>query len=156
MYAIMLLVVDLMGEVVFVNGPRFGAVMIAVISATRILLVKDKSFTDPRWKLPGGSVEAEDTDITSAAIRELGSETGLRLKRWRFTILTDERRTEERYRPHLCVVRLTETKLDSHEPVGNEDGKQLEVRAFTHAEVLAMTGILTQHLDLIREALASS
>lgn len=132
-----------------------GAVMICVVSPTRMVLVKDKRFPCPRWKLPGGGIEPTDIDVISAAIRECQEETGLSLALNEVSLHSTQIRKNGSYRPHLCIAEVTEEKLDTRVKIGNEDGRDIMVGAFDRDEVPTMVDLLQVHRGLVNEALAS-
>lgn len=139
------------------GGPDLGSVVLCVFSPTRIVLVKDKSFPEPFWKLPGGSIESTDTGIISAAIRECREETGIQLTMGEVFLhsLWWERRGKTAYRPSFCIVRVSEEKLDTRLKVGDEDGHALMVAAFDKEEVPIMVDLLEQHRPLVNEAFST-
>lgn len=132
--------------------PDRGAVVTCILSPTRIVLVMDENgnFSASRWKLPGGSIEREER-IVAAAIRECREETGIRLLSKEVSLHSWHWRGEGGYRPHLCIARVTEEKLDTRAEIGQETAGPLLVKAFQRHEVLEMPDLLDRHRILIKE-----
>jgi 8-oxo-dGTP pyrophosphatase MutT (NUDIX family) len=130
-----------------------GAVMTYVISPTRCVLVKDTTKQNPRFKLPGGSIE-DGEDVIAGAIREVKEETGIELSPTEVQWWYPEERKNGSYLPHFCVAKVTEEKLDTHVKNGDEDGVPIKVQIFDRTEVslLSEKTVLYKHLPLILEA----
>ena len=141
-----------------------GAVMTYIVSPTRTVLVKDTAKTNPRFKLPGGSIEPSDAGkvendefgVIAGAIREVKEETGIELSstevKWWYG--DSGRGTREYYLPHFCVAEVSEEKLDTHTKTGDEDGIEIVVKTFDRAEIAELDEdvVLWKHLRLIRDA----
>jgi 8-oxo-dGTP pyrophosphatase MutT (NUDIX family) len=136
---------------------KAGAVMTAVISPTRILLVQEER-PDALWKLPGGTIEETDEDTVVAAIREVYEETGVRLDRKEMTLCSEERRAEGKYFPAFCLAEVPEEKLDTRKPINDEDGRPIKTGLFDRSEVPTMIDLLERHRGFITaiEELAAS
>lgn len=127
-----------------------GAIMTYIVSPTRAVLVKENR-PDARWKLPGGSIEGFDQDVTAAAIREVEEETKIRLSREEVLICSEEQRSGDSYRPHFCIAHVSEARLDTRATVGDEDGRPIEVAAFRRDQILGLADLLEPHWLFIRE-----
>lgn len=139
------------------NGkPDLGAVVIYIISPTRALLVKDPSFRDALWKLPGGGIEPDDADIIAAAIRESREETGIQLLPKEVELRSEQRRTNGAYYPYFCVARVSERKLNARFKIANENGRPIMTGIFERMEVPTMRDMLERHRFFIREIEGSS
>jgi len=129
-----------------------GTVVICVVSKTRILVVRDEMFPNPLWKLPGGSIEREDSDVIAAAIREVMEETGVELVPEELEVISEQHIDEDgRYHPYLCIARVTEEKMDTRLPVAEEDGNPMRTDVPKRAIVSTMKGFLDRHRDFICE-----
>ncbi|MDO8742602.1 MAG: NUDIX hydrolase [bacterium] len=131
------------------------SVLIFAYSPTRTVLVKDKKFLEPRWKLPGGGVETSDEDRTEAAIRECRQETGITLSREDFLFCTWIQHCDGHYQ-YIFVAEVTEEQIDSRLKIGDENGRPIQVAAFETAEVPTMLDLLEKHRPLIAEALGTT
>ncbi|MCX6787666.1 MAG: NUDIX domain-containing protein [Candidatus Kaiserbacteria bacterium] len=132
-------------------------VRVCIMSLTRILLIRDKWFETPYWKLPGGGIESIDADIIAAAIREIEEEVGMRLVRAEVAVCSTDWRDEQKiYHPHFCIARVTEEKLDMHLKIGDENGRPLMVATFEKNEVPTMGDLLDQHRPFVKMALTYS
>ena len=140
-----------------------GAVMTYIVSPTRTVLVKDMHKADPRWKLPGGSIERSDFGkiendefgVIAGAIREVEEETGIELSPSEIEWWYAETRMARGYLPHFCVARVSEEKLDKHTKSGDEDGVEIKVETFGRAEVARLDDermVLTTHFGIICNA----
>ena len=132
------------------NSPNLGAVMTAVISPTRIVLVRDPSRPNALYKLPGGTVESFDESVEAAAAREVLEETGIILALAEVELILEQRHEGRTYYPYFCIVQVSEEKLDSHKKIGDEDGKRIEVAVFDRSEVPTMVDLLERHRPFIR------
>lgn len=122
-----------------------------------MLLIRDKRFDTPCWKLPGGGVESIDADVIAAAIRECKEETGIQFVAEEISIYSEQRRDEAGiYHPHFCIAPVTEEKLDTHFKIGNENGRPLMVATFEKGEVPTMGDLLDRHRAFVRMALSCS
>lgn len=116
-----------------------------------MILVKDESFTDARWKLPGGGIEESDGGIVVAAIREAREETGMDLAPEEIMLCSNQRRTKDgTYYPYLCLAQVPEEKLDTHPKVADENGKPIRVADFPRAEVSMMVDLLERHRGFVK------
>jgi len=62
--------------------PNDGVALGIVLSAQtgKIILVKNIQHKDPKWRIPGGTIKAENNEPPmNAFVREVGEETGIRL-----------------------------------------------------------------------------
>ena len=134
---------------------REESVLICVLSPTRLVLVKDKMFAEPRWKLPGGGIESTDANVIAAAIRECREETGIHLLPTEFPFHFQNWRENGAYRPHFCIARVTEEKLDTRLKFGDENGRSIMVAAFGRAEVLDMIDVLDHHRPFLNQAMTA-
>ncbi len=124
---------------------NLGAVMTGIVSPKRIVLVKDPMRTPALWKIPGGSIEFGET-VIEAAIRESQEETGIELLMEEIRHHSEEARVPgQRYRPHFCIARVSEEKLDTHKKRGDENGNPIMVGVFDLAEVAQMVDLLDPH-----------
>lgn len=124
--------------------------MTAVLSPTRIVLVKDLSRQDALYKLPGGTIEVSDESVEAAAAREVFEETGIFLDDAEVELIVEQRRDGRTYYPYFCIAQVSEEKFDSRKKVGDEDGKPIEVAAFDRAEVPTMLDLLERHRAFIQ------
>lgn len=131
------------------------SVLIFIASPTRIVLVKDKKYELPLWKMPGGGVETTDINHSAAAVRECKEETGIRLLPGEITHFSREPHDDGHYQ-HIFIAQLTEEKLDTRLKIGNENGHPLMVAAFPKSEVPTMLDLLEQHRPLIVEVLKTT
>lgn len=115
-----------------------------------MILIKDESFHDARWKLPGGGIEAADAGIVAAAIREAREETGMEFAPEEMTLRCDQRRANGTYYPYLCLAQVSEEKLDSHQKVADENGRPIRVADFERDEVPTMLDLLERHRQFIQ------
>ena len=136
------------------TGGKFclGTVMICIITKTRMLLVKDETFPDAFWKLPGGSVERGDSDAVAAVIREAKEETGIQLLTEEIELVLEQEVENGKYRPALCLARISEEKLDTRLPVADENGHPMKTEVFKRGQVSTMKDLLEKHRCLICEA----
>lgn len=132
-----------------------GAVMILIASPTRVVLIMDRSFVNPQWKLPGGSIEMADQNVINAAVREAQEETGILLYRERIILHSVHRRVDGVYYPHLCVALVTEAELDTRRKTGNENGHPIKVQAFARMTALTATNMLERHRIFLKIGLAT-
>lgn len=132
------------------NSPNLGAVMTAVLSPTRILLVRDRSRPNALYKLPGGTIEASDGSIEAAAAREVFEETGIILAFSEVELIIEQQRDGRTYYPYFCIAQVSEEKFDSRERVGDEDGKPIEIAVFARPEVPTMLDLLERHRHFIK------
>ncbi|MDO8566597.1 MAG: NUDIX hydrolase [bacterium] len=133
------------------KGTDIGSVVTCIISQTRILLVKDESRINARWKLPGGNIESSDGDVIAAAIREVREETGVKLLPEEVHLRSEERRTKPYY-PYCCVANVTEEKIDTRLKIADENGHPIRVADFKRSEVPTMVDLLERHRVFVREA----
>lgn len=145
------------------KAPDLGAVMTAVISPTRIVLVKQLERAGASWKLSGGSVEKADPgmgeqQVVAAAVRETEEETGIALEPSEVRFCFEHDRTTEEYYPYFCLAEVSEEKMDTRAAITYDDyGRPVEVQAFTHKEAWAMPNLLARHrvlLDKLTTAMA--
>lgn len=137
-------------------GTRSGeSVLICIISPTRMVLVKDKRFKDSYWKLPGGGIESKDANVIAAAIRECLEETGIQLLPSEFPFHFPDWRKDGAYRPHFCIARITEKKLDTRLKFGDENGHIIMVAAFERFEVPEMPDLLAPHRPFVNQAMTA-
>ncbi len=137
-------------------GTRSGeSVLICVLSPTRMVLVKDKRFEDPYWKLPGGGIESTDANVIAAAIRECRQETGIHLLPTEVLFHFENWREDGAYRPHFCIARVTEAKLDTRLKFGDENGHTIMVAAFERFEVPEMPDLLAPHRFFVNQAMTA-
>ena len=123
--------------------------MMAIISPTRIILVKDGR-PNALWKLPGGTIEEKDAGIIAAAIREADEETGIKLLPEEVMLCANQRRAKDgKYYPYLCLAQVSEEKLESRLKVADEDGKPIWTAIFDRTEVPAMLDLLNRHRGFI-------
>ena len=136
------------------TGGKFclGTVMICIITKTRMLLVKDETFPDAFWKLPGGSVERGDSDAVAAVIREAKEETGIQLLTEEIELVLEQEEIRGRYRPSLYLARVSEEKLDTRLPIADENGHPMKTEVFKRMQVSTMRGLLEKHRVLVCEA----
>ena len=127
-----------------------GSVKVGILSPTRVILIKKIHYDDPLWALPGGGIDDDDTDIIGAIIRETAEETGIELLRSEIEHILEET-LGERYAPHLCIARISEEKLDTRKPFGDENGRRLQVAAFDRSEVPTMPDLLERHRPFVHE-----
>lgn len=127
-----------------------GAVLTYLSSPTRLVLVRDKLFNPPCWKLPGGGIDRDDRDSLDAARRELREETGVDAAREGFELHTIKPLASGVFQ-YIYAARVSEKTLDTRRAVGDEDGRPLEVRAFALNEVLSLPDLLEHHREFIRE-----
>ena len=142
----------------FGERSNLGSVLTCILSpeSNEIVLIKDKRFFDPRWKLPGGSIEPEDVDVIAAAIRECREETGIQLIAAEVSIHSKHWRDEYgKYHPYFCIARIAKEKLDTHLKIGDENGRPLMVATFDRSEVPTMGELLDRHRPLVTKALAA-
>lgn len=132
-----------------------GAVVVLIASPTRVVLIMDRSFVNPKWKLPGGGIEIADQNVVNAAVREAQEETGILLSRERVILHSVHRRVDGVYYPHLCVALVTEEELDTRRRVGNEDGHPVKVQAFARMTALTTTNMLERHKIFLQIGLAT-
>lgn len=130
-----------------------GSVLICVLSPTRLVLVKDKRFAEPLWKLPGGGIESMDANAIAAAIRECRQETGIQLLPSDIHFYFQERREDGAYRPHFCIARVTEGKLNTRLKTGDENGHDIMVAAFGRDEILGSPDVLDHHQPFLHRAM---
>lgn len=119
-----------------------------------MLLVKDPSFEDAFWKLPGGSIETGDEDATTAAIREAEEETGIKILEAEMELISAEQKecALGKYHPFLFLARVSEEKLDTRLPIADENGEPMKTEVFKRMQVSTMRGLLEKHRDLVCEA----
>lgn len=153
-----------------------GAVVTAVFSPTRIILVKEDWRKDPRHKLPGGGIERKkdaaralsiqkmlkalgrpisyvEALVMAAALREVFEETGVWLCPEQLVLHRRHDRTRTAYRPYVCLARISEEQFDMHDEVTYEDHdptKPTRVFEFRLADTLKMQQLLPEHYGLIR------
>lgn len=149
-----------------------GAVIAAITTGTRVLLIKQPDRSDPKWKFPGGEIERGETVIQALA-REIGDETGYPLKihrghdnRW---VLSDDTIAHEsvRTRPNregdggheqFFFVIKVKNPLDLLNAGGGkmrreDDGETIVVDVFEIDAVKEMPDFLTSQLDLLKQTL---
>jgi len=114
-----------------------------------VVLVRNDFYRDSYWKLPGGKIEQFDLDVIAAAIREVGEETGIALKRKEVALLTMQWREDQVYHPYFCVAKVTDDTLETRSAVADEDGDPMWVSVFERSEVLGAK-VLERHRDLIK------
>jgi ADP-ribose pyrophosphatase YjhB (NUDIX family) len=136
------------------KGGKFGlgSVMTCIVSPKRMLLVEDESFADSFKKLPGGSIEQIDADVIAAAIREVREETGIQLLREEVELILEEQNEKGKYRPYLCLARISEEKLDTRLEIADENGHPMMTKVFPRMQVSTMRGLLEKHRSLVCEA----
>lgn len=132
-----------------------GSVVTCILSPTRIVLIIDRKFTEPYWKLPGGRVELTDMNVGIAAIRECREETGIQFFLGEISLHSKHQRQGGLYRPYLCVARVTESRLDTRLEISDEGNGSIIIKAFERKNVLKIDNLLKPHRILIEEVLTS-
>ena len=133
----------------------YGSVLVLVVSQERrrTILVREEGRRDPKWRVPGGSLERGESPVQAAA-REIEEETGIPLRVDQVTILAEERRESQRYYPHFCIAEVTEAQFDHLVPRTQDGDKTLETRTLHIDEVVQLPDLLRQHRERIEELLS--
>lgn len=127
-----------------------GAVMTYITSPTKTLFVYDESKRNPLCKLPGGSVEANES-VLDAAVREVFEETGIQLLKCEVTLMKEHRRENGFYYPHFCHAIISEGKMKARQKIGDEDGSPIKTKIFNRSEIRMKMDIIERHIQFIRE-----
>jgi len=139
-----------------VKEKDLGATKVYVVSADgHVVLVRNKNSPHPRkeyWKLPGGSIDATDEDVISAAIREVREETGILLERVELELVTEQYTGEDgKFHPYLYIARISREKMNSRHEIGDENGYEMEVGIFHGRVIATMKDLLPKHRNYVCE-----
>lgn len=115
-----------------------GAVLVIVIDPVgRMVVVKESSRRDPKWKFPGGGIEEREYPL-NAAIRELRQETGLSLTGQNLHYFSTVYKNDH----NLYVYYGQVVSWKGLVPVGEDGG---ETRVLPCHEILKMNDFLRDH-----------
>lgn len=121
-----------------------GAVMIAIKSPTRIVLVREMNRPDAYWKFPGGSIEDGET-VIGTAIREGGEETHVELRINQVRHVAKDKKDGGRYTPNFCVADVTEEQIDTFSPKTEENGEPMQAKLFGLDDLIHIPDFLPPH-----------
>lgn len=151
-----------------------GAVIAALIAGDDILLIRQPDRHKPRWKLPGGEIEAGE-DVIQAFAREITDETKFkiriardRLNKW---IVDDDsiviahksmrmwpNRDKVGEHPQHFFVVEAKNPMDllsrGNELIREDDGETIETRIFKLDAIRTMPDFLDCQWPLIEQVLA--
>jgi 8-oxo-dGTP diphosphatase len=135
---------------------RLAAYAVVVDDDERVLLALWNEADTPRWTLPGGGVDLEET-VQDGAVREVHEETGYdvvldRLLGLDSHVIPPERRMVDTHRPMKAVRVVFEAHVVGGELTREIDGTTDEARWFPIADVadLPRVGLVDVALDLWR------
>lgn len=155
------------------NKTSRGAVIAAILAGDKILLIRQPDRHNPRWKFPGGEIEAGE-DVMVAFAREIGDETKLPIKihrgvdnRW---VLSDNGirlvHESKRSRPNrdgdgehvqYFFVLEVQNQLDllarGNDRFREDDDETIETGVFDLLSVSAMPDFLSCQLPLLQQVL---
>lgn len=131
-----------------------GAVKVAIISPTgQVLLIKNPDRPDPKYALPGGSIENGET-LRQAAVREIKDETGVLLQESEVQLVHEECPGRPYY-PYLCKAEISQERFDRFDRYGDENGATLLVEPFKLTEASKLPDLLWTYQPFIRELAAA-
>jgi 8-oxo-dGTP diphosphatase len=116
-----------------------------IVDDERVLLALWNEPTEPRWTLPGGGVELEET-VEQGVVREVREESGYDVELVRLLgvdthVIPVQDRTIETDRPLRAVRLLYEARVVGGELAKEVDGTTDEARWFPLAEVRSLVRV---------------